>query len=358
MWERPKVSRHKPSAAALTALSLTLSPMLRPHLPHRLSALAAVFALAALLAACAPVVQTTPPPDAEPTVDADQLISDIRTLAAADMEGRRMGTPGHDRAVEFIRTRFEESGVRPIAATYDLPFRYIARGDTVEADGLNLVGYIPGTSGADRYIVVTAHYDHLGIRDGEIYHGADDNASGTAALFAIARYFADNPPRNSIILAALDAEEVGLRGARAFVADPPVPVDQIALNVNMDMISRNDANELYAAGAFHYPFLSEYIVRTASRAPITLLMGHDDPSLGPREDWTMLSDHGAFHEAGIPFVYFGVEDHDDYHRPTDTFENIQPEFYVGAVRTVIEFLREVDPNLRQIQAARTTTIPE
>ncbi len=320
------------------------------HLSHRLSTLAAVLTLV-LLGACAPAPQTTVPADAEPTVDSDQLISDIRTLASAEMEGRRMGTPGHARAVEFIRERFSESGLRPLGTDYDLPFRYTARGDTIEADGLNLAGYIPGSISTDRYIVVTAHYDHLGIRDGEIYHGADDNASGTAALFAIAEYFNQHFPRNPLMLVALDAEEVGLRGARAFVESPPVPRDQIVLNINMDMISRNDQNELYAAGTFHYPFLTEYVVRTASRAPITLLMGHDDPALGPREDWTMLSDHGAFHEAGIPFIYFGVEDHDDYHRPTDTFENIHPEFYVGAVTTIIDFIREVDARLGSVQRA-------
>ena len=325
--------------------------------------MASVLLLAFLLAACTPAVVPAPPADAEPTIDAEQLIDDIRTLSADEMEGRRMGTPGHARAVEFIQMRFAEEGLQPMADDFVLPFRLVAHDDTVEQDGINLVGMIPGTLDADRYIVVTAHYDHLGIGDGEIYHGADDNASGTAALFAITRYFTENPPRHPIIIAALDAEEaglrgVGLRGARAFVADPPVPGEQIALNVNMDMISRSEQNELYAAGAFHYPFLAEYIVRTASRARITLLMGHDDPSLGPREDWTMLSDHGAFHEAGIPFIYFGVEDHEDYHRPTDTFENIDPEFYVAAVETIIDFIREVDPHLRQIHEARVVQMPQ
>jgi hypothetical protein len=319
---------------------------------------ASAFVLIALLAACSSPVPPAADTDVEPTIDSERLIEDIRTLSSVEMEGRRMGSPGHARAVAFIRERMAEAGTQPLGEDYVLPFRFVARGDTIETDGYNVVGLIPGTLEAERYVVVTAHYDHLGIRDGVVYHGADDNASGTAALFAMARYFADNPPRHSIILAALDAEEVGLRGARSFVANPPVPRATIVLNINMDMISRSDERELYAAGAFHYPFLAEYILRTASRAPVTLLMGHDDPSLGPREDWTMLSDHGAFHEAGIPFVYFGVEDHEDYHRPTDTFENIDPEFFIGAVRTVIEFIREVDPNLHDIEKARLAPQPQ
>jgi hypothetical protein len=293
-----------------------------------------------------------PPPTDGTSFNADQLITDIRTLAAAEMEGRRPGTPGHGRAQEYIRQRFTQVGLAPFGDVYDRPISFVLRGETERLEGANLVGIIPGTTGSDRYVVVTAHYDHLGLREGQIYHGADDNASGTAALFAIADYFRRNPPRHPVVIAALDAEEGGLHGARAFVANPPVPRDRIVLNVNMDMISRNERGELYAAGTFHYPFLAPYVVRTAERARLSLLMGHDDPALGPREDWTMLSDHGAFHEAGIPFIYFGVEDHPDYHQPTDTFENIDPTFYVRAVETVIDFLREVDRNLPAIDEAR------
>jgi hypothetical protein len=323
------------------------------RLRFHLSSLLLLPAIAGLLwTGCAAV--TPVPPEVivdSPAVDSAQLIEDVRTLAAPEMEGRFPGTPGHTRAREYIRERFREIGLQPLRSDYEHRFTFTPRRGDTEMEGVNLVGIIPGTTGEDRAIVVTAHYDHLGIRDGAIYHGADDNASGTAALFAVARYFLQNPPRNDVIIAAVDAEEHGLLGARAFVSDRVVPHDRIVMNVNMDMISRSDRNELYAAGAFHYPFLGEYVVRTAARAPITLLMGHDDPALGPRDDWTMLSDHGAFHEVDIPFIYFGVEDHEDYHRPTDTFENIHPEFYVGAVETVIDFLREVDANLEEIQEA-------
>ncbi|CAN5549912.1 M20/M25/M40 family metallo-hydrolase [soil metagenome] len=297
-------------------------------------------ALAVVLAACAaPIPSVT---DDAPVVNAAQLLEDLQTLSAPDMAGRRPNTPGHERAQNFIVERFTDAGVQPVGAAHRHEFMFVPRGAHDEERGVNILAMVPGSVYLDLYIVVTAHYDHLGVRNGDIYHGADDNASGTAALFAIAAELQRQAPRHSVILAAVDAEEMGLRGARHFVANPPVPQDQIVLNINMDMISRNDADELYAAGAFHYPFLAPVIQRTAANAPITLLMGHDDPALGPREDWTMLSDHGAFHEAGIPFVYFGVEDHEDYHQPTDTFENIHPDFYPLAVETVIGFLREVD----------------
>jgi hypothetical protein len=316
-------------------------------------------ALALLLAACNVAVPPEAPPTAAPSIDGQQLLEDLRTLSSAEMEGRRMGSAGHARAQAYIRQRFAEVGLEPLAdGRFDLPIRYVPRGDSVEQDGTNFAGVIRGTVDPERYLVVTAHYDHLGIRDGEIYYGADDNASGTAALFALAEALRQRPPRHSVLFVALDAEEVGLRGARAFVADPPLPLDAIALNVNMDMVSRSETGELYAAGTYHYPFLFPLVERVAERAPVTLLTGHDRPDLPPGDDWTLSSDHGAFHEVGIPFIYFGVEDHPGYHNPTDTFENITPEFYVRAVTTVLDFVREADAELAEIHAARMATVED
>ncbi len=93
-------------------------------------------------------------------------------------------------------------------------------------------------------------------------------------------------------------------------------------------------DELYAVGTFHYPQLKPALEAAAKKSKIKLLLGHDDPKLG-RDDWTSQSDHAAFHREKIPFIYFGVEDHKDYHKPTDDFANIQPEFYVRAVETII-----------------------
>ena len=145
----------------------------------------------------------------------------------------------------------------------------------------------------------------MGIRVGKIYDGADDNASGTSALFALASYFKKNRPDHSMIFVAFDAEEMGLQGARHFVGNLPVPKESILLNVNMDMLSRSDKGELYASGSFHYPQLRPSLERAQKKSKVKLLLGHDDPKLG-RDDWTNQSDHEAFHTAKIPFVYFGV----------------------------------------------------
>jgi hypothetical protein len=301
--------------------------------------------LAALVATgCAPrasvldaVAQQQLPPAA---VDSARLMRDLSVLAHDSMEGRATGTPGSARARAFLERSFAERGLQPFGASYLQSFTFTRRGLTME--GVNVIGMVRGTERPDRYIVITAHYDHLGIRDGEIFNGADDNASGTAALLALAEHFVRYPPRHSLIFAALDAEELSLQGARAFVAHPPVPVDAMMLNVNMDMVGRNDDNELYVAGTYHYPHLLPLIEGVAATAEVRLIPGHDRPGSRAGRDWTMMSDHAAFHAAGIPFLYFGVEDHPDYHRATDEFERIQPGFYNRAVRTVLSAIRQAD----------------
>ena len=110
------------------------------------------------------------------------------------------------------------------------------------------------------------------------------------------------------------------------------------------MVSRSDKNELYAAGAFRTPALRPYLEQIAVSAPVTLKLGHDDPALG-RDDWTTQSDHMAFHQIGKPWVYFGVEDHPDYHRPTDDFGAIPQDFFRRSAATVEQAVRVFDQNL-------------
>ena len=286
-------------------------------------------------------------------IGAEALMAHVSVLAADSMEGRLIGTPGSARARAYLVRAFADAGLRPIGASFEVPVQMVSPRDSSIRRGTNVVGEIRGRTTPDRYIVVTAHYDHVGVREGQIYNGADDDASGTAALIEMARWFRANPPEHSLIFAAFDGEEGGMVGSREFVRQPPVPADRIVLNVNLDMVGRNAKNELYAAGTSHYPFLRPYLDSAAARAPITLRLGHDDPS-GPRQDdWTTQSDHASFHRARIPFVYFGVEDHPDYHKPTDDTERLMPTFFAGAVTTVRDAVRILDRNLGAISAARS-----
>jgi Zn-dependent M28 family amino/carboxypeptidase len=282
-------------------------------------------------------------------LDTTRMLGYVQALSADSMEGRKVGTPGNRMAREYIVSEFTRIGLHKFGDSYTTRFTFLDHGQRI--GGTNVVGYVPGSTAPERYIVVTAHYDHLGVRGGEIYNGADDNASGTAAVMAMAEYFIHNPPGHSMIFAAFDAEESELQGAKAFVHNPPVPLQDMAVNVNLDMVSHADSL-LYVAGTYHYPFLKQYVEAVPSPPGVVVAFGHDRPDLPAGDDWTEQSDHGAFHDAGIPFLYFGVEDHKDYHRPSDDFETINPTFYVAAVREIVAVIQELDANLSDISSPR------
>jgi len=279
------------------------------------------------------------PASAQSVVSADTagLMAAVRVLAADSMEGRRLGTPGGARARVYLLGRLATLGLAPLGTRYEEPF--VVK-DSVR--GVNLLGRIPGSRFPARYIVLSAHYDHLGIRGGQIYNGADDNASGTAAVLAIADALRQAPLRHSVIIALFDGEESGLLGARAFLAARPVPLDAIALNVNLDMVSHSEPGELWAAGTAATPSLRPVLDSLAAVAPVRLRLGHDRPGVAGEQDWTNDSDHGPFHAAGIPFIYFGVEDHRDYHRPTDDPDTITSAFFGRAVGTILAAIRRLD----------------
>jgi Zn-dependent M28 family amino/carboxypeptidase len=295
---------------------------------------------------------------ASTTLDAEAILATIRTLASPVYEGRRTGTPGGLLAREWIARRFKEIGLGPIGATYGMSFsfRHTSIKGLVDpnrafrtdySDAANVVGLCKGTgSGADA-VVVSAHYDHLGMRDGTPYPGADDNASGVAVMLAVAEQCRRQPLTHDALFVAFDAEELGLQGAKHFVANPPVPRERLALDINLDMVSRSDRGELFAAGTYHWPALRAPLEGVAKRSQLTLLFGHDKPPAlaGGVEDWTNQSDHGPFRAAGIPFVYFGVEDHADYHQPTDTPEKIDITFLRRAAETILDAVITLDRSL-------------
>lgn len=288
------------------------------------------------------------------SVDSAGLLADVRTLADPAMQGRAVATPGGRKARDYVLQRFRDTGLDPVGASFEHPFTFTpGRGirfwrakfweERKPVSGVNLVGQIRGTVDPDSVIVVSAHYDHLGLRRGKLYPGADDNASGVAAMLAVARHFRANPPRHTLVFVGFDAEESGLKGAFAFVDDPPVPLQSILVNVNFDMVSRNDAGEVFASGLHANPQLRALLDKVRADSAATILYGHDKPGFyRVDDDWTMQSDHGAFHQRDIPFLYFGVADHDDYHSPGDTFANIEPQFFVSVADALIDVVGALD----------------
>lgn len=297
--------------------------------------------LALVLSACS--VKGAPATEKDPSGLISDPLEIVRILSADNMDGRQTGTEGNLKARDFLRQQMSARGL-PIQ---EHAFTFSGR-DGQTRDGLNLLTRIEGETDGP-VMVVTAHYDHVGARDGQIYNGADDNASGVAGALAVADHFLTERPEYDVVIALLDAEEMGLQGARALVADGLPGGGAIVLNMNFDMLSKNTRNELYAAGARHRPFLEPMLNAVAAKAPIFLKLGHDDPALGS-DDWTFQSDHGPFHQAGIPFVYFGVEDHPDYHQPTDIFDTIPQDFFLQSIETVVMAAEHFDTHLGEIAA--------
>jgi Zn-dependent M28 family amino/carboxypeptidase len=171
-----------------------------------------------------------------------------------------------------------------------------------------------------------------------------------AGLLAVAEAFKAAPPKHTVLIVALDAEEGGLRGARVFLEAPPVPAGDIALNINFDMLAKNAKGELYAAGGSPNPWVKARLEALVPSAPVSLKLGHDTGPDDSFDNWTYQSDHGVFARAGIPWVYFGVEDHPEYHKPSDDFATVPQAFFLKAVDTVIAAARLFDAQLDTIPA--------
>ncbi|MEQ1911766.1 MAG: M28 family peptidase [Vicinamibacterales bacterium] len=296
----------------------------------------------------------------EARLDAERMLLDLRILASDRFGGRATDTPGGTLASQLVATRFTELGLERFGGAYEQPFSFVHRSiralwwrnrpfTRTFTEARNVVGYVKGTSTPDDFILVSAHFDHLGTFGGQIYHGADDNASGAGALLAMAAYVKTHPPSHSVIFAAFDAEELGLRGSQAFVRLMPIPRERLLLDINVDMIGRSDDGRLFVSGVQANPALRPIVEAAALTSTVPVHLGHDRPMYltGLIANWTSLSDHSSFHDVGVPFLYFGVEDHADMHEPTDIADRIDAAFYTASAETVLSALLEADRRERQ-----------
>jgi len=306
---------------------------------HRMSPLR-VFGLLAL------VVTINVTPLSAQEIDQASLMQDLETLSSDAMEGRAAGSAGGAMARAHIVARLTGMGIQVDSQTFS-----IERGGETRT-AVNVLGLVPGRDPSLTPFVVSAHYDHLGVRDGETFNGADDNGSGTAGLLAIGGALRSAPPLRTVILAFFDAEEGGLRGARAFVEVEGAEAarEAIALNLNLDMVSRSE-DELYVTGTYQNPSLRPVVESVEPAAGVTVRFGHDTPQDTGSDNWVMASDHGPFHQAGIPFLYFGVEDHPDYHRATDTADKVNAAWYRASVETILRVVRQLSDDPAAVAAA-------
>lgn len=319
--------------------------------PANSSARLAAVAALALTAGCHNVAASRVP--AAP--DAHRIQRDIAFLADDRLEGRATGSAGNDSAAAYIAHREASLGLQPLSIDTSraecrvvlLPAscrtylqRFVARGPELAHTGhpegvatQNVVALVPGRDPAlaGQFIVIGAHFDHLGrstvgAMDPEagsaIRNGADDNASGTAAIMELARLLAAQPTRRSVVIASFSGEELGLLGSQWFVDHPPVPLDSVNAMVNFDMVGRLKNDRLIVYGVSTAVELPA-IVRGANVAPAFDLKAVGD-GYGP-------SDQSSFYAKGIPVLHFFTDLHEDYHRATDDASKIDS---VGEARVV------------------------
>ncbi|MES2179449.1 MAG: M28 family peptidase [Gemmatimonadota bacterium] len=278
--------------------------------------------------------------------DAKRIQRDVAYLADDRLEGRAAGTAGNDSAAAYIARRFGSLGLRPVgvdtaravcrgvpapASCRSFLQRFQARGVEMAHAGKpegvptqNVAAMIPGRDPVLRgqYVVIGAHFDHLGHSSASaldpeakdaIRNGADDNASGTAAVMELARLFAAHPAKRSIIVTTFSGEEVGLLGSQWFVEHAPVAIDSIAAMVNFDMVGRLRNDKLIVYGAATATEMRS-IIDSANLATKLSVSAVGD-GFGP-------SDHSSFYAKGIPVLHFFTDLHDDYHKATDDIEKI------------------------------------
>ncbi|WP_439471395.1 M28 family peptidase [Brevundimonas sp.] len=318
-------------------------------LPIRRLALTSV-AASLLLAACATTsAPVAPPAPAVPAFQA-QLLEDVRILASDEMGGRDTGSAGGEMARNYIVGRLEALGVAAPAVGRLQPWEATGRTRTGPKvyNGINIIGVIPGTRVTDKYIVVTAHYDHVGTHDGLVFNGADDNASGVATMLALAADLKRQAPEHSVIFVALDGEEHGLLGAKHFVEAPPVPLASIAMNLNFDMTARAETDgKLWVTGTYQNPTFRPILEGIPADGAVALAFGKDTPQDTGEDNWVEASDHAPFYHAQVPFLYLGVNFHPDYHRPSDDFERITPSVFTSATALSIASFRALDRALNR-----------
>ncbi len=216
--------------------------------------------------------------------------------------------------------------------------------EKVRFDSYNVVAIIRGSDPQlqNEYITVGAHLDHVGTQNGKVFNGADDNASGCVAILEAAEAVAVSPPRRSVIFVLYTAEELGLFGSSYFVGNSPVPLEQVVVNINLDMVGRNDAQPpgLLVIGSQEIcGGLKELVIDTNERrvnAELNFCIDESDPL-----NYFNRGDHINFHRKGIPVVFLSSGEHKDYHTPNDDAEKIDFERLHSAALLTYELVMEL-----------------
>ncbi|MFE3866536.1 M28 family peptidase [Flavobacterium sp. LS2P90] len=273
------------------------------------------------------------------TITANELKTHLYIVASDSMEGRETGSAGQKKAGVYLISQYKKNNVsfpKGAADYYQrIPAAFLnAKRNENLPDSENIWAFIEGSEKPNEILVISAHYDHVGIKDGEVYNGADDDGSGTVALLEIAQAFEKakkdgHGPKRSILFLHVTGEEHGLHGSRYYSENPLFPIANTITDINIDMIGRRDEahansnNYVYVIGADRLSTDLNTIVTVANAkyTKLDLDYKYNDPK-DPNHFYER-SDHYNFAKNGIPAVFLFNGVHADYHQKTDEPDKIE-----------------------------------
>lgn len=284
-------------------------------------------------------------------IEVSNLKKNLYVIASDEMQGRNTGEPGQKKAGEYIINEYKKLGI-PFPKGADsyyqrVPSEFMKKGFSPKLnDSENIWAYIEGSEKPDEILVISAHYDHVGMKNGEIYNGADDDGSGTVGVMEMAKAFMKakkegHGPKRSILFLHVTGEEHGLHGSRYYSENPLFPIKNTIADINIDMIGRrdnlnlNDNNYIYVIGSDRLSSELHSINEEMNNKYTKLRLDYKYNDRNDPEQIYFRSDHYNFAKKGIPAIFFFNGIHDDYHKPTDEVEKI--EFDVLAKRAKLAF---------------------
>jgi hypothetical protein len=286
------------------------------------------------------------------SITSAELSKHLYIVADDNMEGRNTGEPGQKRAGEYLINEYKKNGISfPPGATnfyQKVPSEFMKRGFAPKLnDSENIWAFIEGSEKPQEIIVISAHYDHVGMKNGEVFNGADDDGSGTVALLEIAQAFqkAKNDgfgPKRSILFLHVTGEEHGLHGSRFYSENPLFPLENTIADINIDMIGRRDTlhpktnNYVYVIGSDRLSSELHTINEEVNAKYTQLELDYKYNDRKDPERIYFRSDHYNFAKKVIPAIFFFNGIHADYHQSTDTPDKI--EYDALAKRTQLAFV--------------------
>lgn len=273
------------------------------------------------------------------SITESELKTHLDYIASDEMQGRETGSDGQKKSAKYIIDYYKKNNIPfPKGANSYLqaiPAEFFVKAFSPKLPTSdNIWAFIEGSDYPEEVLVITAHYDHVGMKNGEIYNGADDNASGTVGLMSIANAFAKakaegNGPKRSVLILHVTGEEHGLLGSKYYVENPHFPLANTVANINIDMIGRSDVEHsageqyVYVIGADKLSSDLHIITEEANSLYTNIKLDYKYNDFNDPNRFYYRSDHYNFAKNGIPAVFLFNGVHEDYHQPGDTPDKIE-----------------------------------